>query len=141
MEHGKSTERSGMSQGNRPLRGIARVGIVLCLLLAAVSLAVGVSEYPGYTPAAFRYTATEVLPFVFVGLVNLAALDAPPSRAQLFSLVALEIDLALLVNALPAVTAGSAPFAFMQAGVSGMLVLATLGMAVATRFRGGTFRG
>jgi hypothetical protein len=141
MAHGKSTERSGMSQRNKPLAVIARVGIVLCLLLAALSLAVGVSEYPGYTPAALHYMTSEVLPLVFVGWVNLAALDAPPSRARLVGLVALEIDLALLVHALPTVTATAAPFALMQAGAAGMLVLAALGLAVATVFRGGSLRG
>lgn len=109
---------------------LARAGTVLCLLLAALSLSVGESEYPCCTRAAIRNMTSDVLPFVLVGWVNLAALDAVPGRARLMALEALAVDIALLVHALPAVTTGGPPFAFMLAGVAGILILGTLGMAI-----------
>jgi hypothetical protein len=129
MGRGKSTERSGMSLRNSVFRSTARAGTILCLLLAALSLVVNDSEYPGYTPSALRYMTGEVLPLTFIGFANLAALDAPHDRARYLVLLALVEDVALLVYVLPRVITGAPPFAFMLAGVGGMLVLGTLGMA------------
>jgi hypothetical protein len=112
---------------------------VLCLLLAAVSLGAGVTEYPGYTRAALRYMAEEVLPLVVVGLVNVAALDAVLGRTRWVGLLAIAVDVALLIHALPAallihalpaVRTGAPPFAFMLAGVAASLVIGTVGMAL-----------
>jgi hypothetical protein len=118
-------------------RAIARTGTVLCLLLAALELAVGVSEYPGYTWAALRYMTSEVLSLLVVGLVTLAALDAAPDRARGVGLLALAAGIDLLAHALPAVTTGAAPYAFLLAGVAAMLVLGTLGMAIVHSWKRG----
>jgi len=109
-------------------RALSRAGAVLCLLLAAVSLGAGVTEYPGYTRAALRYMAEEVLPLVVVGLVNVAALDAVLGRARWVGLLAIAVDVALLIHALPAVRTG--PFAFMLAGAAASLVIGTVGVAL-----------
>jgi hypothetical protein len=111
-------------------RGLSRAGVVLCLLLAALSLSVGESEYPGYTRPALLFLATEVLPLMLVGFVNIAALDAPHSRSGWLGLLSVEVNLALLVYALRAVTVGAPPYAFMLASVAGVLVVATLATAV-----------
>lgn len=111
-------------------RGLSRAGVVLCLLLAALSLSVGESEYPGYTRPALLYLATEVLPLMLVGFVNIAALDAPRSRSGWLRLLAVEVDLALFVFALRSVTGGAASYSFMLASVAGVLFVATLITAV-----------
>ena len=117
------------------LRVLLRIGIVLCLLLAAVALAIGVGEYPGYTRPAFRWLATEVFPLVGVGWINLVALDGPPRRARRVGLLAIVVDLALLIHAGRAVQVGAPPFAFMLAGTAGLLVIgAVLVAAVHDRF-------
>jgi hypothetical protein len=116
------------------LRALSRAGVVLCLCLAALSLLVGVSEYPGYTLPALRHVGTEVLSLLFVGLVNIAALDAPRGRRTWVGLLAVEADLALLIYALRAVGAGGPPFAFMLAGVAGVLAVTTLVSAVVRTF-------
>lgn len=110
-------------------RGLSRAGVVLCLLLAALSLSVGESEYPGYTRPALLYLATEVLPLVLVGFVNIAALDAPRGSGGL-RLLAVEVDLALFVFALRSVTGGALSYSFMLASVAGVLFVATLITAV-----------
>jgi hypothetical protein len=113
------------------LRALSRAAVVLCLGLAALSLLVGVSEYPGYTRPALRHVAPDVLPLLLVGLLNIAALDAPRGRRTWLGLLAVEADLALLIYALRAVTATAPPYAFMLAAVAGVLAVATLVLAVA----------
>ncbi len=115
-------------------RALARAGAVFCLLLAALELSVLVDEYPGYTRPAFRWLAIEVLPLLLVGVINIAALDAPAGGSRWAGFLAVAVDLALLLHSLQAVTAGAAPLTFMLAGVAALLVMGTVGMVLSRSY-------
>jgi hypothetical protein len=110
-------------------RGAVRTGAVFCLLLAALSLIVGVDEYPGHTPAALRYLAMDVLPLLAVGVTSVAMLDAKPGEARWLVLLVTEVSIGLLALALPSARTGAPPYAFMLAGAAALLVIGTVGMA------------
>jgi hypothetical protein len=112
-------------------RGVVRIAAVLCLLLAALSLAVGESEYLRHaSPAAFRYLVSDVLPLIAIAAMTAATLDARPGDARWLGLLVTEVSLGLLAYVLPSVRTGAPPFALMLAGVAALLVVGTVGMAL-----------
>jgi hypothetical protein len=112
-------------------RGLVRTGAILCLMLAALSLSVGYTEYLGHaSPAAFRYLATEILPLIATAVMSAATLDARPDSARWLGLLVTEVSIGLLAYALPSVRTGAPPFALMLAGVAALLVIGTVGMAL-----------
>lgn len=116
-------------------RVLVRAGAVCCLLLAAISLAVGVNEYPGYTRPALRYMATDVMPMVLVGLISVAALQERSRRGQWLRLLAMGGSLALLISELQSMRGGGPPIAYLLAGAAGLLAVGMIGVAVSTHQR------
>jgi hypothetical protein len=111
-------------------RLLLRAGVVLCLALAALALAVGEAEYPGYTRPAFRVMLAEVLPLVGVAALGLAALDAGGRVGRWARVLAPVASVALLAVALPDARPGSPPFAFLRAGIAALLAVTSVAAVV-----------
>src|SRR3954464_1495365 len=107
-------------------RLVARVGVIVCLLIAAVVLAANTGEYPGLTRPAFRHSAREVLPLVVVAVVNLVALDYTSRRARLF---APALNVVLLAYTLIRIRSGAPPIAFALCAAAALLVIGSIGVA------------
>src|SRR4051794_15663350 len=97
---------------------LLRLAAVLCLLLAALLLAVDAREYPGLTWAGVRALSYGALPLLAVGVLNLRALDAGRS----WRLAALVADVILLAVALHDVGRGAPPFFWMRLAAAALLV-------------------
>lgn len=111
-------------------RASSRAGAVFCLLLAALSLLVGVDEYPGYSQPALRWIAVEVLPLVFAGLFGVAALDGSAAGRQRAGLLAVAVNGELLARSLASFENGAPPFPFMVAAATSLVVMGTAGVAL-----------
>jgi hypothetical protein len=112
---------------------MSRVGVVHCLLVAAIVLGANAGEYPGLTRAAFRHGAREVLPLVGVAVLNLVALDSTLFRAGLRRFVAPTINLILLACALTRLRFGAPPLAFALGASALLLAIGSFGAALALR--------
>jgi len=108
-------------------RWLLRVASVLCLLLAALLLAVDAREYPGLTSAAVRALVRGALPLLSVGVLNLRALGA----GRGWRITALAANLLLLGEALRGVGGGAPPFFWLLLGVALLLVVGSAGVLLA----------
>jgi hypothetical protein len=100
------------------LRVLWRAGIVLCLALAALLLAVDASEYPGFSRPGLRALLFGALPLLVVGAVNLGALSAGRGWRG----AAIAGDVALLAVAVPLVRRGGPPFPWLLLVTAVLLV-------------------
>jgi peptidoglycan/LPS O-acetylase OafA/YrhL len=100
------------------LRILWRVGIVMCLALAALLLAVDASEYPGYSRPALRALLFGAVPLLVAGAVNLRALGAVRGWRG----AALACNVALVAVALPMARGGGPPFPWLLLGTAVLLV-------------------
>jgi hypothetical protein len=105
-------------------RLLLRVASVLCLLLAALLLAVDAREYPGFTSAGLRALVRGALPLLGIGLLNLRALDA----GRGWRIAALVANLLLLGAALRGVRGGAPPFFWLLPGVALLLLAGSVGV-------------
>lgn len=105
-------------------RLLLRAASVLCLLLAALLLAVDAREYPGFTRAGARALARGALPLLVVGVLNLRALGA----GRGWRIAALVANLLLLAAALRGVGGGAPPFFWMLLAVALLLVAGSAGV-------------
>jgi len=108
----------------RIARFALRVGGILALLLAAIVLAVGTREYPGTTRPAFRFAATEVLPLLAVGVLNLVAASDWRAPSRIPTAIALLASVLWLTSTLPRLVAGGAPAVYAEGLLSIVLVIA-----------------
>lgn len=77
LRHAARDERAVKSLVRDAARGALRVGVILCLLLAAVLLAVDSREYPGFSRAGVRALLHGALPLLGVAGLHLILLNAP----------------------------------------------------------------
>ena len=109
-----------------------RAGVIACLFLTAVALAVHASEYPLTTRAGLRVHAAEVLPLLALGVLNLVALDAEPSDRLRNRFSGLAVGNVLLTGAaVRLLRPGAPPFAWFLVGVGALLVVGSIGCALA----------
>ena len=121
-------------RGARTFRLLGRVAAVLCLLLAALLLAVDGREYPGFSAAGLRALATGALPLVALGVLNLAAAGAAtPRTGRWLAVAASAANVALLAWALPNARGGAPPFFLALPAVATLLTAASVGIAITRR--------
>ena len=113
----------------RGFRLLTRVGVILCLLIAAVTLGANSGEYPGLTRAAFRHAAREVLPLLAVGVLNLAALDSRLLKSGLARWLAPAVNVVLLGYTFTGIRSGAPPIAFALGVAAALLVVGSIGAA------------
>jgi hypothetical protein len=111
-----------------------RAGALCCLVVAAVVLAVGGSEYPGSTRAGLDFAARLVLPLALLPWLNLWALHAAAHGtrgAAGWIGVALAADLLLVATTAPHAGAGAAPVARALPWIGALLALGCAGLLAA----------
>jgi hypothetical protein len=113
-------------------RAVLRAGVVACLLLATLAFAVHASEYPLTTRAGLRVHATDVLPLLALGVLNLVALEAAPSSRLRATLMGLAIvgNVLLTADAVRLLGPGAPLFPSLQAGAGALLVVGSVGCAL-----------
>lgn len=118
----------------RLFRVLVRVAAVLCLLMAALLLAVDGREYPGFSVPGLRALAAGALRLVLIGLLNLAAVGAATARTgRWLAVAATAANLALLVWALANARGGAPPFFLALPVVATLLTIASVGLAITLR--------
>ncbi len=97
------------------------------------------SEYPLTTRAGLRVHATQVLPLLGLGVLNLGALDAAPRGRLRRSLMALAIvgNVLLTGYAVRLLRPDTPPFPWLLAGVGALLVIGSVGCALGPRVAAG----
>jgi hypothetical protein len=111
------------ARADRVWRRLLQTASILCLLLAALLLAVDAREYPGLTRAGVRALSYGALPLLAVGVVNLIALNA----GRRWRLAALAADAILLAVSLRDVAHGAPPYFWMRLAVAALLVAGVAG--------------
>ena len=111
--------RNGRAAVPRWMPRFYRTGIALCLVLAALLLAVDAREYPGVSRAGLRALAGGVLPLLIVAVLNLRALGAR-RRTQWLAMAA---SVLLLAAALWRLRAGAPLFFWLVSGAAAWLVV------------------
>ena len=115
------------------LRIAVRVAAVLLLLIAAILLAVKTGEYPGMTPPALRFMATEVLPLIAVAALNLAALDVDVPAAGWRRVIAIASSAVLLAASLPEFQRGAPPVSIALPIIAAVLLTASAAIEMIRR--------
>jgi len=106
-----------------------RLGVLLCLATAALTLLALQSEYPGSTRAGMRVALEEPLPLALLAWLHLVVLDRPRRVAVAAALAADALYIAL---ALPSVVRAGfrlPPLPLAEPFVALLLAAATLAMA------------
>ena len=110
----------------RVFRVVLRIGVLLCLAVAAVTLVALSGEYPGQTPAGLRVAVTEPLPLALVAWLNVAALHA--GGARWLRVAAVVADVALFASTVPYARPGAPPLSLALPAVAALMAIGAAGV-------------
>lgn len=126
-----------LSVGRRIARATLRIGIVLCLALAAVVLAADHQEYRAPTRAGLRALVRGALPLLALASIHLVALDPPtwlrPRARGVILALGVVLDVALALGMAGRVLHGAPPVFAMLLAVAGILAAGAAALLASER--------